>query len=78
MSKPIRIWKWNKSLVLFCAKLGTVLHLPLNEERLQKLTENYVVSNAKLKSALGIKNMPVSASEGMVKTIRSFEEVLKF
>ena len=35
----------------FCARFGTLLHLPLNEERLRKLTENYVVSNAKIKAA---------------------------
>jgi hypothetical protein len=30
------------------AKLGTILRLPLNSERLRKLTENYVVSNQKI------------------------------
>ena len=70
MGKPDRIWKWNKSLIQLAAKVGTVLHLPLNTERLQKLTENYVVSNAKLKHALGIKNMPVRAEDGFRKTIR--------
>lgn len=73
MSKPIRIWKWNKSLIRLCSKIGTVLHFPLNEERLQKLTENYVVSNAKVKQALGIEKMPISASDGLVKTMQSFE-----
>jgi len=68
--KPDRIWNWNKSLVQFAARIGTVLHLPLNTERLQKLTENYVVSNAKLKHALGIKNMPVRAEDGFRKTIK--------
>ena len=47
-------------------------NLPLNTERLQKLTENYVVSNAKIKAALGIDKMPVKAEEGIVKTIKSF------
>ncbi len=73
MNKPNRIWKWNKSVIQLIAKTGTVLHLPLNSERLQKLTENYVVSNAKLKTALGIKKMPFSAEDGFVKTIKSFE-----
>ena len=57
-----------------CAGLGTLLHLPLNTERLRKLTENYVVSNAKIKVALGIDKMPVTAKEGLMKTVRSFEE----
>jgi len=76
MDKPNRIWNWNKPLVKLCARAGTVLHLPLNTERLQKLTENYVVSNAKLKKALEIDKMPVTAEEGFVKTIESFEESL--
>jgi len=70
MGKPDRIWKCNKSLVQLVAKIGTVFHLPLNTERLQKHTENYVVSNAKLKYALGIENMPVRAEDGFRKTIR--------
>ena len=69
--KP-HIWKINRGLMEFCARLGTLLHLPLNTERLRKLTENYVVSNAKIKAALGIDRMPVRAEEGIVRTIKSF------
>lgn len=69
--KP-HIWKLNKSLMDVCAKVGTALHLPLNSERLRKLTENYVVSNAKLKNALGIDCMPVRAADGIRRTIASF------
>ena len=72
LDKPNRTWNWNKSLIQFCAKIGTALHLSLNTERLQKLTENYVVSNAKLKQALGISNMPVRAEDGLKKTVNSF------
>ena len=72
LDKPNRTWNWNKSLIQFCARVGTVLHLPLNTERLQKLTENYVVSNAKLKQALGIEKMPVRAEDGLRKTVESF------
>lgn len=75
MGKPSSVWKWNKSLIQFCAKVGTALHLPLNTERLQKLTENYVVSNAKLKQALDIDKMPVRAEDGLRKTISSFSKV---
>ena len=69
--KP-HIWRLNKGLMEACAAVGTWLHLPLNKERLRKLTENYVVSNAKLKRALGIERMPVRAADGVRKTIRSF------
>lgn len=74
MRKPNRIWKWNKSFVLVLAKFGTILHLPFNTDSLQKLTENYVVSNKKIKKALVIDKMPVGAKEGFVKTIKSFEK----
>jgi nucleoside-diphosphate-sugar epimerase len=70
---PNRIWNWNPQVISYCAKIGTLLHLPLNSERLQKLTENYVVSNAKLKKVLDIKVMTVSAIDGFKKTIKSFE-----
>lgn len=53
------------------AKLGDYLHLPLNSERLQKLTENYVVSNAKIVAAIG-KKLPVSSEEGLKNTFKSF------
>lgn len=72
MGKKPHIWKLNKGMMEGCAGLGTLLHLPLNTERLRKLTENYVVSNAKIKQALGIERMPVTAREGLRKTINSF------
>lgn len=72
MGKKAHIWKINKGLISFGSKLGDVLHLPLNSFRLNKLTENYVVSNAKIKSALGIEKMPVNARDGLTLTIKSF------
>lgn len=52
--------------------MNCILYIQLNNEQLQKLTENYVVSNSKLKKALGIEKMPFSAIEGFNKTIKSF------
>lgn len=68
--KP-KIWKLSKGFVEWIAKMGDKLHLPLNSERLQKLTESYVVSNEKIKKALG-KPLPVSSKEGLLKTFQSF------
>ena len=62
-----------KTLIFFIAKLGDLLHLPLNTERLQKLTETYLVSNKKLISALG-KELPVTSKEGLIKTFQSFNQ----
>lgn len=72
MGKKAHIWRINRKLMEGIAEIGTVLHLPLNRERLGKLTENYVVSNAKIKKALGIEQMPVRAKEGLIKTVHSF------
>ncbi len=72
MGKNAAIWPIPKGLMKVFAKIGDTFGLPLNTERLQKLTENYVVSNTKLLEALG-KPLPVDAPLGMMKTIKSFE-----
>lgn len=72
LGKKVRIWNISKGLMTAAAKLGGLLHLPLDPERLRKLTENYVSSNAKIKNALGIEKMPVDAIDGLHRTIRSF------
>ena len=73
MGKKAHIWRIPRGLMEGVAKVGGALHLPLNPERLQKLTENYVSSNVKIKKALGIKVLPVRAKDGLFKTIKSFE-----
>jgi len=63
----------SKGLINSLAKLGNLLHLPFNTFRLQKLTENYVVSNDKIKRAIGVDRLPVKASDGMARTLASFK-----
>jgi nucleoside-diphosphate-sugar epimerase len=65
------IWNISKKIILGVASLGDKLHLPLNTERLQKLTSSYVVNNAKIKAAIG-KPFPVSSREGLLRTFKSF------
>lgn len=60
-----------KKLIYLLAKIGDVLHLPLNSERLQKLTDSYLVSNYKIVKAIE-KPFPISAEEGFKKTFQSF------
>jgi nucleoside-diphosphate-sugar epimerase len=67
-----KLLKINAGLIKGLARLGDKLHLPLNSERLTKLTENYVVSNAKIKEALKIENFPTTSKEGLARTIKSF------
>ena len=72
LGKKAHIWRIPRGLMNGVARIGDVLHLPLNSLRMQKLTENYVVSNAKIKAALGLKRMPVRAKDGLKETIKSF------
>lgn len=73
VGKKSHISNIPKWLINLFAKIGDKLHLPLNTFRLQKLTENYVVSNTKIKRAIGVNKLPITASEGMVKTLTSFK-----
>ncbi|MFD2554232.1 NAD-dependent epimerase/dehydratase family protein [Sphingobacterium tabacisoli] len=63
-----------KTLVKLIAKVGDVLPMPLNSKRLKKMTSDLLVSNEKIKKALGIKKLPLTAKEGLEKTIKSFKE----
>ena len=72
LGKKAYIWRLPKDLMTGIAKIGGWLHLPLNLDRLQKLTENYVSSNEKIKKALGIEKMPVDARKGLQRTLESF------
>jgi len=72
--KP-KLWRINPVLIRSLAKLGDVLKLPLTTERLNKLTESYVVDNSKIKNAL-CKEFPVQAKEGIIKTIKSFRKAI--
>ena len=74
LGKKTHIWRLPKGLMTGVAKLGGILHLPLNPERLQKLTENYVSSNAKIKKALDTDKMPVDARTGLQRTLESFKD----
>ncbi|MCC9043606.1 NAD-dependent epimerase/dehydratase family protein [Myroides sp. M-43] len=73
-NKKPRLWHISKGFMNNMASIGDKIKLPLNSERLKKLTENYVVSNDKIKHALGIDMLPVSAQEGLIKTITSFKK----
>lgn len=70
--KKYFIWKFPKSLIYILAKIGDVLRLPINTERLQKLTETYIVSNRKIKIAIQ-KQLPLTAREGLMKTFNALQ-----
>jgi nucleoside-diphosphate-sugar epimerase len=73
LGKKERILKIKQQYITRLAKLGDLLHLPFNSERLQKLTENYVVSNHKLMEAIRTQ-LPFSGKDGLILTLKSFNQ----
>jgi len=73
LGKRPKIIHLSPKLIKSFTRIGDVLHLPLNSLRLQKLTENYVVSNRKLKDALGMNAMPYTTEEELLLTLESFK-----
>ncbi len=67
-----RIMKVPKKMIHLFARTGDLFLLPLNSERLNKLTENYVVSNKKIKQALDIITLPLNTMEGLENTLNHF------
>jgi nucleoside-diphosphate-sugar epimerase len=68
-----KLWNISKKFIEKIARIGDKFRLPLNSERLQKLTSSYVVSNAKIKAAIG-KPLPVSSRDGLMNTFKSFQK----
>lgn len=73
LGKKSDIWSIPVTWIKWLGKLGDILYLPFNSERLQKLTENYVVSNHKILKAIE-KSLPIKAEEGLLKTFRSLKK----
>ncbi|MFM1962348.1 MAG: hypothetical protein RLZZ172_1193 [Bacteroidota bacterium] len=70
-NKKIHLLNIPKPFFSVGLKLASLLGMDSIKVKFQKLTENFIVSNSKLKLALG-KEFPVSANEGLKKTIESF------
>lgn len=73
MGKRALLWNISKSIINTVAKAGNMLKLPLNTERLNKLTENYEVSNQKIVKALQVQ-LPLQTKEGLLITAKSFDD----
>jgi nucleoside-diphosphate-sugar epimerase len=74
LGKSPKIWNIPSNIVKITAKIGDFLRLPLNTERLNKLTESYLVSNQKIVEAIG-KPLPIRAKDGLIKTFNSFKNI---
>lgn len=73
IGKKSNTLKVSKKFVKLIAKVGDVLPIPFNSEKLKKLTESYQVSNEKILKTLG-KKLPLASKEGLLKTIQSFNQ----
>lgn len=71
LNKKITLLNVPKFFIEILAKTGDFLPLPINSERLEKMTENFIVSNDKILKAIN-KKLPYSSDEGWKKTLSSF------
>jgi len=76
LGRRTRIWRISPRLMRRVARTGDALYLPLNSERLEKLTESYVVSNERIKRALGWERMPIPAYDGLKTTLENFSTTI--
>jgi nucleoside-diphosphate-sugar epimerase len=76
LNKKARILNVPKNLIHWLSVFGDKFNLPLNSDRLQKLTENFIVSNEKITKAID-KTMPYRSKDELFKTIQSFQEYAK-
>jgi nucleoside-diphosphate-sugar epimerase len=73
--KKAIIWNIPKIFIKFFFLFGDIFHLPFNTERLNKITQNYVVSNDKIKIEIN-KCLPINSKEGLLKTFNFFKNNL--
>jgi|LakMenEpi03Aug12_release.lakeMendotaPanAssembly.Ray.scaffolds.fasta_scaffold525120_1 nucleoside-diphosphate-sugar epimerase len=69
--KIAKCWSIPKFIVIILARIGDKLNLPINSEKLSKLTTSYVVSNEKIKKAIN-KELPINSKSGLLKTFNTF------
>lgn len=72
-NKRVFILNIPKSIINVMAFLGDKTGILLNTENLHKLTENYCVSNDKIKKAIK-EDLPLNSLDGLNITIMSFKE----
>ncbi len=71
-NKKVKILFIPRKIIFIIARIGDFLSFPLNSKRLNKMISNLLVSNKKIKSALKIEKLPLTAEEGLEVTIKSF------
>jgi nucleoside-diphosphate-sugar epimerase len=72
LGKQVSILRIPKKIILAIAKIGDIFKLPLTTEKLNKLTDNYVVSNKKVLTFIN-KKLPYSTKNGLLKTFSTYK-----
>lgn len=72
-----KLWKIPRPIIQILGGLGDFLRLPLNSEKIKKLTESYMVSNEKIKEALKLPALPISIQDGIKTALDSFIDKTK-
>lgn len=70
LNKKNRIINMPKFLIILIAKIGDHIGFPLNSHSLTKLTENFIVSNNKIKATLGSK-YNFQSKKGLIKLFKN-------
>lgn len=71
--KSTIIWNIHPVVIKIISLAGDIFKLPLNSKSLNKLIENYVVSNKKILDSIN-KPLPTKVKEGLIKTLNSFKK----
>jgi nucleoside-diphosphate-sugar epimerase len=74
LERKLRVVKIPKSIISLLGLIGDRIPIPMNSHKIEKLTENFRVSNEKIKLNLSVDKLPISARHGIVKTIESFQK----
>lgn len=75
LDKKVKIFNLSPALIKKIAKIGDYLPIPLNSEKLKKLTDSFVVSNKKIKRAIK-KELPLTTIEGLEQTFKNYDKNL--
>jgi len=61
-------------LIKLLGRLGDLFNLPFNSLKIEKLTQNFVVSNHEILKQIN-SNLPLTAKEGLAKTLFHYKEI---
>jgi nucleoside-diphosphate-sugar epimerase len=77
LGKKVRIWRLGRVIFKPIAVVSGWFYGYFDTFEYKKLSLNFVASNRKLKTTLGIDAMPFPLEEGLAKSVREYEEYLE-